>query len=273
MGVDVTPEFKAAVGRAGEEEWRELGREADGRPAPTGQQYAAVNFVPNWIGHSKKSPEHRFIAIREPLRNPPLPGLASQLELPSIMEMGQMGEMGEGGWFKVFGVVTNRDLDPEELVWWSRQRCGKGEEAHSVLKEDLAGGRRPSGLFGANAAWWAITVLAFNLNSAMKQLALGEEWVSRRLKAVRFGVINLPGRVVRHARTLWINLGQGHPSYPVLVAARRSILALAHGRRASEPDLTAQKPPKPGPAVHRSWTVPCASRNCLVPTPCLGNNP
>ena len=69
-----------------------------------------------------------------------------------------------------------------------------GEEVHSVLKEDLAGGRLPSGLFGANAAWWAITVLAFNLNSAMKQLALGQEWVSRRLKAVRFGVINLTSR-------------------------------------------------------------------------------
>ena len=40
--------------------------------------------------------------------------------------------------------------------------CGKGEEVHGVLKDDLAGGRLPSGLFGANAAWWAIAVLAFN---------------------------------------------------------------------------------------------------------------
>ena len=223
VGVDVTQEFKAAVARVDEEEWRELCREVGGRRVPTGQQYAEVGFVPNWIGHSKKSPEYRFIALRERFRNPPLPGLASQLELPSIMEMGQQG------WFKVFGVVTNRDLDPEELVWWSRQRCGKGEEVHSVLKEDLAGGRLPSGLFGANAAWWAITVLAFNLNSAMKQLALGKEWVSKRLKAVRFGIIDIPGRVARHARRLIINLGQGHPSYPVLVAARQSILAMAHG--------------------------------------------
>ena len=87
----------------------------------------------------------------------------------------------------------------------------------------------PSGLFGANAAWWAITVLAFNLNSAMKQLALGKEWVSKRLKAVRFGIIDIPGRVARHAMRLIINLGQGHPSYPVLVAARQSILTMAHG--------------------------------------------
>ena len=224
VGVDVTPEFKRAAAQVGEEEWRELRREADGRRVNTGQQYAEVRYVPNWIGHSKNSPDYRFIAIREPLRNPPLPGMESQLNLSAPVM-----EIAEEGWFKVFGVVTNRDVDPEELVWWSRQRCGKGEEVHSVLKEDLAGGRLPSGLFGANAAWWAITVLAFNLNSAMKRLALGGEWVSKRMKAVRFGVISLSGRVVRHARTLVINLSRGHPSYPVLVAARRSIFALAHG--------------------------------------------
>ncbi len=98
-----------------------------------------------------------------------------------------------------------------------------------MLKEDLAGGRLPSGLFGAKTAWWAITALAFNLNSAMKQLALGQEWVSRRLKAVRFGVINFPGRVVRHARRLIISLSWGHPSYGLLCQARRRILAPAHG--------------------------------------------
>ena len=47
-----------------------------------------------------------------------------------------------------------------------------GSPIHRLKKrEDLAGGRLPSGQFGANAAWWAIVVLAFNLNSAMKQLA------------------------------------------------------------------------------------------------------
>ena len=224
VGVDVTAEFKATVAQVDEDEWRELHREVDGRRAPTGQQYAEAPFVPNWIGHSKNSPEYRFIAIRELYWNPPLPGMASQAGLsPQVMEMP------EGGWFKVFGIVTNRDLEPEELVWWSRQRCGKGEEVHAVLKEDLAGGRLPSGLFGANAARWAITALAFNLNSAMKQLALGKEWVSKRMKALRFGVIALPGRVVRHARTLIINLSQGHPSYPLLCQARQRILALTHG--------------------------------------------
>ncbi len=103
-----------------------------------------------------------------------------------------------------------------------------------MLKEDLAGGRLPSGLFGANAAWWAIAVLAFNpvwgygaaLNSALKRLALGAEWLRRRLKAVRFGLIGPAGRVVHHARSMIIRLPRGHPSYNLLLKARAKMLAL-----------------------------------------------
>ena len=137
-------------------------------------------------------------------------------------------QIGDGTWYKVTGVVTNRDTaGGSELIRWYRRRCGKGEEVHSVLKEDLAGGRLPSGKFGSNAAWWAIA-LAFNLNSAMKRLVLGGEWVSRRLKAVRFGIINLAGRVVRPARKLIIRLARGHPSYDLLVSARQRIAALSN---------------------------------------------
>ena len=137
-------------------------------------------------------------------------------------------ELADKGWHKVFGVVTNRDIAGDELIWWYRQRCGKSEEAHGVMKDDLAAGKLPSGNFGVNAAWWAIAVLAFNLNSAMKWLVLGKEWVGKRLKAVCFAIISLPGRVVRRARTLIIRLTRGHPSYGLLVAARQRILALAH---------------------------------------------
>ena len=70
-----------------------------------------------------------------------------------------------------------------------------------------------------------MAVLAFNLNSTMKRLVLGEQWVSRRLKAVRFALIALPGRVVSHARRL--RLARGHPSYELLLRARQRIFAIA----------------------------------------------
>ena len=221
--VDVTEEFKAAVAEVAEEDWHTLEREVDGFEIPTGQQWAEVCFVPDWVGRRKNSADYRFIAIREPLKQVPLPGMDEQLSQPFPTM-----EMAGKGWHKVTGVVTNRDLGGDELLWWYRQRCGKSEEAHGVMKEDLAAGKLPSGLFGVNAAWWAIAVLAFNLNSAMKRLVLGKEWASKRLKAVRFAFISLPGRVVRRARTLVIRLTRGHPSYGLLVMARQRILAMAH---------------------------------------------
>ena len=92
-----------------------------------------------------------------------------------------------------------------------------------MMKEDLAGGKFPSGDFGKNAAWWWIMVLAHNLNAIMKRQALGETWISKRMKAIRFSFIKLPGRVVERSRSLIIRLTQNHPSLGVLIEARRRI--------------------------------------------------
>lgn len=220
VGVDLTSEFRQAVAEVPEEEWRPLERTLNGRRMSTGQEWAEVCFVPNWVGHRKNSPEYRYLATREPLRQQVLPGLEEQLSFPFVSFPDQRT-------YKVRGVVTNRDLPGHELVWWSRERCGKGEEVHQVMKEDLAGGQLPSKEFGKNAAWWAITALAFNLHRAMERLALGSGWRGKRLKAVRFGLINLPGRLVTHARTLFLRLSHAHPALPLLINTRRRLLALA----------------------------------------------
>ena len=44
--------------------------------------------------------------------------------------------------------------------------------------------------------------------------------------ALRFALIALPGRVVRHARRLIIRLARGHPSYELLLRAREKLLVL-----------------------------------------------
>jgi hypothetical protein len=224
IGVDVTEAFKDAVVQVADTEWHPLGREVAGRWVETGQQWAEVCFVPNWVAHRKKGPEYRYLAIREPLAEQlSFAGVERQQELPfPTMEFGQKRR------YKLFGVVTNRTIAGDELIWWHRKRCGKSEEAHSVMKEDLAGGKLPSADFGENAAWWGIMILAFNLNAAMKRLVLGEGWVWKRLKAIRFALINLPGRVIERSRQLIIRLSSGHVSHETLIDIRKKILCLAH---------------------------------------------
>jgi hypothetical protein len=220
VGVDVTEAFRRSVSEVPPTEWHPLRRQVGGVPQDTGQEYAEVCFVPNWVGHKKDGPVYRYLAIREALAQPALPGMEDQLSLAfPTMDWGPVK-------YKVTGIVTNRELSGDEVIWWYRERCGKSEEAHSIMKEDLAGGKLPSQLFGANAAWWQIMVLAFNLTSAMRRLVLGETWANRRMKAIRFWLINLPGRVLEGGRQLFVRLVGGHVSNEKLFEARRRMLCL-----------------------------------------------
>jgi hypothetical protein len=128
--------------------------------------------------------------------------------------------------YKVFGIATNMDWYGQELIEWHYKRCGRSEQAHSVMKEDLAGGRLPSGDFGENAAWWWIMILAFNLNAAFKSLVLGGKWVWKRMKAIRFYLINIPARVIGRSRQLSLRLNAGDPAYGWLVSIRAKIAEL-----------------------------------------------
>lgn len=233
IGADVTESFRQAVREVPEEHWMPVMRsDQDGNQHPTGQQWAEVCFVPNWAAHSKKGPEYRFVATRE--------ALLRQLTLPGHEEEPQQEqdsvETTGGERYKIRGIVTNRTIDGNELIAWYRQRCGKSEEVHAVMKEDLAGGRLPSGDFGENAAWWAIMILALNLNAAMKRLILPKGWAKRRMKALRFTVINVAAVVRKRSRQLQILLNPGQPALDLLLKARDRIAQLARGPTPLQPE-------------------------------------
>jgi len=220
IGVDVTPEFKAAVAEVAVGDWKPIRKQVGDKLVDTGQEWAEVCFVPAAIARKKQGLEYRYLAIREALSQLTLPGIQTQMELPfHTLKMGACN-------YKVFGTVTNLDWDGEKVIHWQRGRCGKGEEAHSVMKEDLAGGKLPSGKFGVNAAWWWCMILALNLNQAMKRLVLGKNWAARRLKAIRFALINLPARVLERSRRLIIRLSKHHPSFDWLIDIRFRIASL-----------------------------------------------
>ena len=216
IGCSVTPEFKKSVAEVEESEWKPLYKTVDGKKYKTSTEWAEVCFVANAIGHSKKGPEYRYLAKRESMVvQLALPGMEQQLPFQT-MDMNTKR-------YKLFGMVTNMDWEGGKLINWQHERCGKSEEVHSVMKHDLAGGKLPSSDFGENAAWWWIMVLAHNLNSIMKTRALGKTWSTKRMKAVRFSFIKLPGRVIKRSRNLIIRITSNHPSFQLLIKARRRI--------------------------------------------------
>ena len=159
---------------------------------------ADICFVPEWSVRSKAS--YRYVAIREAMKPSKNKNNDNELDLPFQTIRSDKVT------YKLFAVITNRDMDGSELIQWHRKRCGKGEHVHSTQKEGLAGGQLPSNLFGANVAWWAIMVLSFNLNRLMQIAALPKELKESKMKALRFHIIQLPGRVIHHARYVYVRV-------------------------------------------------------------------
>jgi len=225
IGCNVTQAFKIAVAQIPDSEWCPIYKETNGKQMKTGSEWAEVCFVPNELCHSIDAPEYRYLTKRQIFEEQPsLPGMEKEqpsLPFPTL----QIDEKK----YKVFGIVTNikeTEMNGEDLIHWLHARCGKSEEVHAVMKDDLAGGKLPSADFGENAAWWWIMIMALNLNVMMKKLALEPAMVNVRMKRIRFSIINIPGRIIKRSRSLFLRLSKGHPSYDILIAARKRIAML-----------------------------------------------
>lgn len=199
----VTQELKQAVKNTSESEWKSI--------PDTFQECAEIVFVPTSLCSSKKDADYRFIAIREEIRDTDPVELRQLLlfddeELKSLpISKVHPTEM-NGKIYKVFALVTNLDLSAAEIVKWQRKRCGKSEEVHRILKEELGGGHVVTSALGANAGWWQITVLAFNIISLIKKICLPDEYQTSRPKKLRYSLFSVVARIGNHARKMTITI-------------------------------------------------------------------
>jgi hypothetical protein len=219
----VRAEFKEAVRQVPEKSWRPLCRNKDDVCT---QEWAEVAYTSNELSKSKKDPEIRFFATREIFQEQ-TSGKISQIDAPKQKELGiqisqshidELESQSEGikklhltqmsgKVYKVFGVASNiLDQPGDEVIFWHRGRCGKSEQAHDILKNDFGGSHVPSHLFGVNAAWWNIAVLAMNVNSILKRYFLPSGFENCRMKTMREVFYTLVGKIVRHARSIKLKI-------------------------------------------------------------------
>lgn len=92
-----------------------------------------------------------------------------------------------------------------------------------VLKNDLAGGTMPCIRLLANAAWFLLNVVAYNVLAVMKRQSLALAWWSMRLKALRLHLLNVAGHIITHGRKLYLKIANDDPSLPIYQEAGQKL--------------------------------------------------
>jgi hypothetical protein len=186
IGFAVSARMSAELGQAlkavAEKDWTAFGKDPDG----TLRQWAEVDFVPGEKVEKKDIEPLRYVGLR--LLKP-------------------QGELFADGHDKHYhAIITNRAEDGGELLTWQRAKAGTIEHVHHAVKNGLGGGQLPSGKFGANAAWFRIACLAYNVVVALRHAWPDESLKNAQTKRLRFAIFNITGRFSRDRRKITLRL-------------------------------------------------------------------
>jgi len=194
ISADVSEALRGKIISVSEPVWKPL-RKLTGKGLIEGRkEWAEMEFIPSAASVKRDMKPDRYLAIR--------------------VRPWQGELFSDGNSYHYYAVVTNRwEMEGEELVRWQRERCGSVEKVHDVVKNDLAGGVMPCGRFYANAAWWRLNCLCYNVISVMKRKALPKIFWPARMKALRFHLIGVAAKVVSHARVMFLKVTEGLISY------------------------------------------------------------
>lgn len=204
ISADLSQELKGRIVALPESDWQPFRQWRGGELVHRDRDWAEVEFVPSEGSLKKDLMPDRYLVIRARLRQ------------------GELFADGESVHY--YATVTNRwDWDGERLLRWSHERCGTVELGHDVLKNELGGGVLPSRYFGANAAWWQLVILTATVLTALKRLALPEDWQPLRPCRLRFLLFHSAGRLVRHGRQLFLRIARAHPGTEALLLARERL--------------------------------------------------
>jgi hypothetical protein len=171
-----------ALRKMADADWQTFGQEDDG----TLRQWAEVDFVPGDEYEHKDSQPLRYVGLR-------------LLKPQGVL-------FGDGSDRHFHAVITNQKLAGDRLLDWHREKAGTVEHTHDEVKNELAGGHMPSQRFGVNGAWFKISLLTYNLVSAIKGLCLEGEERTARLKRFRLLLIHIAGRMNRNNCVMGLRL-------------------------------------------------------------------
>jgi len=105
-------------------------------------------------------------------------------------------------------IVSNRQESTLATMEWY---CQRGEASENRLKELKIGfgmERMPCGQFEANAVFFRIGVLAYNLFVGFKQWTLKKAWRQHQVQTVRWRLYQTAGKITRHAGQRYLKVSE-----------------------------------------------------------------
>jgi len=103
-------------------------------------------------------------------------------------------------------VATNIDGKAETIVSWYNQRGEASENRIKELKTGFSMEYMPCGTTKANAVYFRIGVMAYNLFKLFKLAAMPKEWKKHTVQTIRWKFYNTAGKLVQHAGQLWFKV-------------------------------------------------------------------
>lgn len=135
---------------------------------------------------------------------------------------------GEGRYFHHV-IATNwleEDKTGYEVIQWHNQR-GDAENFNKELKCGFGMERMPCGQTYANAVFFRIGVIAYNLFIGFKRLSCPDSWSRHTIKTFRWKMIQIAGRIVSHAGQVILKLAMDIKKLSVFEEIRGKIFELS----------------------------------------------
>jgi hypothetical protein len=110
-----------------------------------------------------------------------------------------------------YHVIATDDYDHngEEVIWFYNAR-GTMENYLKELKNGFGMEYAPCRQLRANGVYFQVGVLAYNLVVAFKHLVNHREWMSKTIATLRWEIVGIAGKVVRHAGQLILRVMKCH---------------------------------------------------------------
>ena len=126
------------------------------------------------------------------------------------LEIQQSGEEVCAGGYVYRAIATNREtMTDSEIIHWYNQRGEDSENRIKELKLDFGGDTLPCSDFDANAVYFSICALAYNLFALMRQL-LPEGLECHRAKTIRWRLYAMAAKVIKTGRQVFIKVQAQH---------------------------------------------------------------